>query len=402
MVHRAILLVMDSVGIGELPDARDYGDEGSNTLLNISQKVGLKVPHLRALGLGNIIDIPCISPVSKAKANYGKMAERSKGKDTTIGHWELTGLIMEQGFPTFPKGFPEEFIREFEKRIGRQVLGNEVASGTEIIERLGAEHIKTGKPIVYTSADSVFQIAAHEEIIRLEELMNICKIAREMLKGDLNVSRVIARPFIGEEGRFQRTTNRHDFSVEPPAKTLLDYITESGQKVLAVGKINDIFAGKGISEYVPTSGNMDGIEKTLSYLGREEPGLIFTNLVDFDMVYGHRNNVKGYAEALEELDTRIPEIIDALGEHDMLIITADHGCDPTTSSTDHSREYVPLLVYGHSLKKGVDLGTRSSFADVGATIAEYLSLETLTNGRSFYSEIKENQNDNRKETDGQD
>lgn len=388
-MKRAILLVMDSVGIGEMPDSREYGDEGSSTLVHIAGEVGeLRIPNLSRLGIGRITSIPNILPDPQPTASYGKMAERSQGKDTTTGHWELTGIILKKGFPTFPTGFPPEFIRDFEKRIGRGVIGNEVASGTEIIKRLGPEHVKTGKPIVYTSADSVFQIAAHEEVVSLEELMEICKIAREMLAGDLRVSRVIARPFIGEAGSYQRTANRHDFSVEPPGKTLLDHVLEAKQKVMAVGKINDIFAGKGIGEYVSTKGNLDGIAKTIEYLQRDDPGLIFTNLVDFDMVYGHRNNVKGYAQALEEFDGKLPEILAALKEEDMLIITADHGCDPTTASTDHSREYVPLLVTGQRLKKGIDLGTRETFADVGATIADYLGLEPLPYGKSFYQDIK--------------
>jgi len=389
LAQRVILLVMDSVGIGEMPDSHEYGDQGSNTLYNIAKAVGgLYVPNLQKLGIGNIIDLPSMTPALNPLAAFGKMAEKSKGKDTTIGHWELSGLIMEEGFPTFPHGFPEAFIRSFQERIGREVLGNIVASGTEIIERLGPEHVKTGKPIVYTSADSVFQIAAHEEIIPLPELMRICKIAREMLNGDLNVSRVIARPFVGQPGSFQRTPNRHDFSVVPPAKTVLDHIVEAGQKVLAVGKINDIFAGRGISEYVPTVGNTDGIKKTLAYIERADAGLIFTNLVDFDMVYGHRNNVQGYAQALEELDSQIPFILESLKNEDMLIITADHGCDPTTTSTDHSREYVPLLVYGSHLRQGVNLGTRSTFADVAATIAEYLAVKPLAQGNSFYAQVK--------------
>jgi len=389
LAQRVILLVMDSVGIGEMPDSHEYGDQGSNTLYNIAKAVGgLYVPNLQKLGIGNIIDLPSMTPALNPLAAFGKMAEKSKGKDTTIGHWELSGLIMEEGFPTFPHGFTEAFIRSFQERIGREVLGNIVASGTEIIERLGPEHVKTGKPIVYTSADSVFQIAAHEEIIPLPELMRICKIAREMLNGDLNVSRVIARPFVGQPGSFQRTPNRHDFSVVPPAKTVLDHIVEAGQKVLAVGKINDIFAGRGISEYVPTVGNTDGIKKTLAYIERADAGLIFTNLVDFDMVYGHRNNVQGYAQALEELDSQIPLILESLKNEDMLIITADHGCDPTTTSTDHSREYVPLLVYGPHLRQGVNLGTRSTFADVAATIAEYLAVKPLAQGNSFYAQVK--------------
>jgi phosphopentomutase len=380
---------MDSVGIGEMPDSWEYSDQGSNTLVNIAKAVkGLRIPNLVRLGIGNIIDIPNTPPNFNPVANYGKMAQMSKGKDTTTGHWELAGIIMNKAFPTFPSGFPQEFIRSFERRIGREIIGNEVASGTEIIQRLGPEHVRTGKPIVYTSADSVFQIAAHEEVVPLEDLLNICKIAREMLVGNLRVSRVIARPFLGQAGDYQRTANRHDFSIEPTEKTLLDYVIKKNQVVLAVGKINDIFAGRGISEYSSTKGNMDGIAKTLEYLHRDDPGLIITNLVDFDMIYGHRNNVQGYAQALEEFDARLPEILATLKSEDMLIITADHGCDPTTVSTDHSREYVPLLVYGHQLKCGMDLGIRKTFADVGATIADYLGLDPLRHGKSFYKDIK--------------
>ncbi|MGI6449572.1 MAG: phosphopentomutase [Desulfitobacteriia bacterium] len=391
MAKRAVLIVMDSVGVGEMPDSWEYGDQGSNTLANIAKEVGgLHLPNLRNLGLGNIIDVPHLVPATEPRANYGKLAEMSKGKDTTTGHWELTGIILDKPFPTFPNGFPQEFIREFEQRIGREVLGNEAASGTEIIKRLGPEHVATGKPIVYTSADSVFQIAAHEEVIPLAELMAICQLAREMLVADLRVSRVIARPFIGENGNYQRTANRHDFSIKPLGLSLLDHVLASNQRVFAVGKINDIFAGQGISEYSPTKGNMDGVDKTIEYLRRDEPGLIFTNLVDFDMVYGHRNNVQGYAKALEDFDARLPEILEELKQEDLLIITADHGCDPTTISTDHSREYVPVLALGSLCRQGINLGIRRSFADVGATIAEYLDLKPLAAGESFYQTIRRN------------
>lgn len=389
-MRRAIIIVMDSVGIGEMPDSWEYGDQGSNTLVNISREVGgLKLPNLQRLGLANIVSIPWLEAVNNPLGNYGRMGEKSKGKDTTTGHWEIAGIILEKAFPTFPQGFPSDFIKSFEEKIGRKVLGNEVASGTEIIQRLGDEHVRTGKPIVYTSADSVFQIAAHEEIIPLEELMSICRTARTMLDGDLRVARVIARPFIGQSGNYQRTANRHDFSVEPDGETLLDKLAANGQKVIAVGKIHDIFVGRGISEFVTTENNMDGVNKTLNYIQKGSGDLIFANLVDFDMVYGHRNNVFGYAQALQEFDSRLPDILGALQKEDILFITADHGCDPTTASTDHSREYVPLLVYGENLKKGVNLGTRSTFADLGATVAEYLGLEPLSNGQSFYQEIKE-------------
>lgn len=386
---RAIIIVMDSAGIGEMPDAADYGDKGSNTIANISREVGgLKIPNLVRLGLANIIAVPFVPPAADPIGSFGKMAEISGGKDTTTGHWEMSGIVLQEPFPTFPSAFPKEFIRQFEQRIGRETLGNEVASGTEIIQRLGDEHVRTGKPIVYTSADSVFQIAAHEEVIPLDDLMTICRIARGMLVGELQVSRVIARPFVGETGNYQRTTNRHDLSVKPIGKTLLDRVVAGGQKVLAVGKISDIFAGEGISEYVLTKGNDDGVNKTVEYLKRDEPGLIFTNLVDFDMVYGHRNNVAGYASALEAFDARLPEVMSLLRDDDILFITADHGCDPTTVSTDHSREYVPILAYGPKLKKGIDLGTRGSFADLGATVTEYLGVESLTHGQSFYSSIR--------------
>ncbi|KUO58882.1 MAG: phosphopentomutase [Gracilibacter sp. BRH_c7a] len=388
MDKRVILIVMDSVGIGEMPDASEYGDQGSNTLGNISNKVGgLKIPNLINLGIGSITPIPFIEPAINPSANYGKMAIKSKGKDTTTGHWEMTGIILDKGFPTFPEGFPADFIKDFEKRIGRSVLGNEAASGTEITERFGPEHEKTGKPIVYTSADSVFQIAAHEEIIPVDELMKICEIAREMLKDDLLVARVIARPFIGQAGNYTRTKNRHDFSINPVSKTLLDYMVESNKKVTAIGKIKDIFANQGISESFSTKGNFEAVTKTLECIKQDETSLIFTNLVDFDMAYGHRNNVEGYAQALEEFDERIPELLSTLKEKDVLILAADHGCDPTTASTDHSREYVPLLVYGSMLKQGVNLGLRSTLADIGASIANYLDIEVELHGESFLKDI---------------
>lgn len=389
MTRRAVLIVMDSVGIGAMPDAGKYGDEGSDTLGNIALKMGgLNTPNLLQLGLGNIANKPYI-PAAEAPAGcFGKMAEMSHGKDTTTGHWEMAGIISEKPFPVFPHGFPQKFINEFEERIGRKTLGNEVASGTEIIQRLGKEHVSSGMPIIYTSADSVFQIAAHEEVIALEELIHICKVAREMLVGDMQVSRVIARPFLGTEGNYFRTTNRHDFSIKPTDRTVLDEIKEKGMAVKAVGKINDIFAGCGITEYVPTKGNMDGVDKTLDYMKDDFQGLIMANLVDFDMLYGHRNNIQGYADALAEFDRRIPEILAELKEEDILLITADHGCDPTTSSTDHSREYVPLLVFGKRIKNGVNLGVRTTFADIGATISEYLRITQPQTGKSFWDLIK--------------
>ncbi|SHN78261.1 phosphopentomutase [Desulfitobacterium chlororespirans] len=387
-MKRAILIVLDSVGIGEMPDAHEYGDVGSNTLGNIAKaRGGLHLPHLQRLGLGNIAPIQGVDPEASPQGCYGKMAEKSPGKDTTTGHWEIAGVVLERAFPTFSKGFPEDFLQAFAERIGRQVIGNEVASGTEIIQRLGQEHVLTGKPIVYTSADSVFQIAAHEEVIPLEELYRICGTAREMLEGDLRVGRVIARPFSGEEGNFYRTTNRHDYAIEPPHKILLDRVQEKGLQVMAVGKIKDIYAGHGVTDHLASKGNRDGVEKTLAFIKEKKPGLIMTNLVDFDMLYGHRNDVENYAQALEEFDGRLPEILASLEEEDILFITADHGCDPTTESTDHSREYVPLLVYGKKVVPGRDLGIRSSFADLGATIAEYLGTEELANGQSFWGEL---------------
>lgn len=386
--RRVIIIVLDSVGIGEMSDAEKYGDLGSDTLGNIArQRGGLKLPNLQKLGLGNINSIAGVPAAPTPEGNFGKMAEQSVGKDTTTGHWEMAGVILARALPTFPKGFPSVFIDRYETAIGRRVIGNEVASGTEIIMRLGEEHVRTGKPIVYTSADSVFQVAAHEEIIPLPELMRICQIARTMLTDDLQVGRVIARPFLGEVGHFYRTPNRHDFALEPPQKILLEYLKEHGLEVCTVGKINDIYAGRGVTDFVSSKGNMEGINKTLDYLDKVETGLIMTNLVDFDMLYGHRNDVEGYAKALEDFDTRLPEILRALRAEDMLIITADHGCDPTMPGTDHTREYVPILVYGPTLNKGVNLGVRSTFADLGATVADYLGAKPLANGKSFYTEI---------------
>ncbi len=387
-VRRIVLIVLDSVGVGAMPDAAEYGDEGSNTLGNTARAIGgLHLPHLGALGLGNITEVAGVPPISHPQGAYGRMAEQSRGKDTTVGHWELAGLISPRPLPTYPNGFPEDLVHEFERRIGRQVLGNYPASGTVIIEQLGEEHMRTGRPILYTSADSVFQVAAHEEVIPLPELYHICEIAREMLQGEHPVGRVIARPFVGEPGHFTRTANRRDWSLPPPAETVLDRLTTSGHKVVAVGKIEDIFAGRGIAEAEHTQDNMDGVDKTLIFMSRNEAGLIFTNLVDFDMRWGHRNDPQGYARALEEFDARVPELQKALRPDDLLILTADHGCDPTTPSTDHSREYVPLLVCGPTVRPGVDLGTRATFADVAATIAEAFGIGPWPVGKSFLSEI---------------
>ncbi len=388
-VNRVIVIVLDSVGIGELPDAGKYGDVGSHTLGNTAVAVGgLRVPNMAKMGLGNVAILQGVNPVTEPTAVYGKMAEISAGKDTTTGHWELMGLHLKRPFPLYPNGFPPEVMDAFEKAIGRGTLGNKPASGTVILDELGEEHMKTGKPIVYTSGDSVFQIAAHEEIIPLEELYDMCRKAREILRGPHEVSRVIARPFVGQPGSFTRTANRHDFSVEPPQPTVLDALKEAGYMVYAVGKINDIFVGRGITEYVYTQDNMDGVDKTLAAMREKtEPGLIFTNLVDFDAKFGHRNNPQGYADALAEFDARIPELLAAMREDDMLVITADHGNDPTTPSTDHSREYVPVLIAGERVFGGTNIGVRATFADLAATIADIFRVKRPLVGTSFKRDI---------------
>ncbi|MFA5524260.1 MAG: phosphopentomutase [Tissierellales bacterium] len=388
MINNITLIVLDSLGIGELPDANLYGDEGSNTLGNILRnKKDVRLKNLSKLGLGQIEGVEGLKTLENVVGSYGRLSERSVGKDTTTGHWEISGIILDKPFPTFPNGFPDEIIEEFEELIGTRILGNKVASGTTIIEELGEEHINTGYPIVYTSADSVFQIAAHENIIQIDKLYELCEIARKIMKGKYAVGRVIARPFEGKPGSFERTTNRKDFSLKPTGKTMLDFIEEAGLEVMAVGKIEDIFSGQGITKSVHTVDNMDGVEKTIKYIKERNRGLIFANLVDFDMKYGHRNDVDGYAKALEEFDYRIPDIIESLKEDEVLMITADHGCDPTTASTDHSREYVPIIIYGDRIKKGVNLGTRKSFSDIGATILDLLGLDGISNGESFASLI---------------
>ena len=385
--RRAILLVMDGVGIGELPDAADYGDEGSNTLANMAKAVGgLNLPNLQRMGLGNIEQIEGVPPAENPIACYGKMREVSAGKDTTTGHWEIAGVIREKPFPTYPNGFPPEIIEAFEKAIGRKVLGNKPASGTAIIEELGEEHLRTGYPIVYTSADSVFQIAAHEEIVPVEQLYEWCKIAREILKGEHEVARVIARPFIGTPGNFKRTPRRRDFSVPPPYPTLLDALTEAGLKVVTVGKIDDIFAGRGVTFAVHTSDNRDGMQRVETLTAQGDFDFLWCTLVDFDTVYGHRNNPQGFAQALKEFDEWLGNFLPKLREGDLLIITADHGNDPTTPSTDHSREYVPLLIWTPSLKEGKPLGVRQTFADVAATIADWLKVEWRGAGKSCLKE----------------
>jgi len=385
--RRAILLVLDGVGIGELPDAADYGDEGSNTLVNMAKAVGgLNLPNLQRMGLGNIEQIEGIPPAEKPIACYGKMREVSAGKDTTTGHWEIAGIIREKPFPTYPNGFPPEIIEAFEKAIGRKVLGNKPASGTAIIEELGEEHLRTGYPIVYTSADSVFQIAAHEEIVPVEQLYEWCRIAREILRGEHEVARVIARPFIGTPGNFKRTPRRRDFSVPPPYPTLLDALTEVGLKVVTVGKIDDIFAGRGVTFAIHTSDNRDGMQRVETLTAQGDFDFLWCTLVDFDTVYGHRNNPQGFAQALREFDEWLGNFLPKLREGDLLIITADHGNDPTTPSTDHSREYVPLLIWTPSLREGKPLGVRQTFADVAATIADWLKVEWHGAGKSCLSE----------------
>ena len=389
MFNRAIIIVMDSVGAGEMPDAADYGDAGSDTLGNVSRTMGgLSMPNLGNLGLGNLHKIEGVPPVSNPLGFYGRMAEASRGKDTTTGHWEIAGLVNTQPFPTYPKGFPPEVIDAFEKAIGTKTLGNFPASGTVIIEDLGPEHMKTGYPIIYTSADSVFQIAAHEEVIPIPRLYEICEIARKILDGPHRVGRVIARPFLGKPGSFARTRNRHDFSVSPPAKTLLNHLQDEGYDVIGVGKIKDIFNGSGVTASHKMQDNAEGLKVTRDLILQESRGLIFTNLVDFDMLFGHRNNAKGYANALEEMDKFMPRLLKAMKKDDVLFITADHGCDPTTTSTDHSREYVPLLVYSPSLKGGVDLGVRRSFCDMAKTIGSFFGVDDrIENGESFADKL---------------
>ena len=388
MENKVILIVLDSVGVGELPDSKEYMDEGSNTIGNISKAVGgLRLPNMEKLGLGNIEGIKGIVKNDSPSGAFGKCSELSKGKDTVTGHWEITGVVLEKALNTYPNGFPEEIIKEFEKRIGTKVIGNTVSSGTEIIAQLGDEHVRTGYPIVYTSADSVFQIAAHEEVIPLDRLYEMCKIAREMLVNDIAVGRVIARPFLGKSGGYTRTSNRHDYALDPFNKTVLDYIKESGSNVMAVGKIEDIFNQRGITEAAHTKNNMDGVDKTIEFMKNGKAGLIFTNLVDFDMHYGHRNDYQGYAKALVDFDNRLPEITDSMNENDVLIITADHGCDPTTPSTDHSREYIPVLVYGKKIANNVNIGVRKCFCDIGKTVLDILKIENSLIGESFAKDI---------------
>lgn len=389
-MKRAILIVTDSMGIGEMPDAENYGDKGANTLGHIYREMNknFNIPNLRKLGLGNIEgafdgELKVENPVGI----YGKMKELSKGKDTITGHWEISGIETKTPFKTYPDGFPKEFMNKFEEAIGIECLGNYPASGTEIIDKLGEEHEKTGKPIVYTSADSVFQIAANTDVISLERLYEICRIARNLLVGDWACGRVIARPYIMENGKRVRTADRKDYAVSPSEETVLDKVSKAGKTVYAVGKISDIFNGQGVTEAVHTENNMDGVDKTIEALKKEFDGFIFTNLVDFDSLYGHRRDAIGYGKAIEAFDERLPEIMNAMTDEDILFICADHGNDPVHSGWDHTREYVPVLAWGKQLKHGVALETRKSFADLGATISDYLGAEPLMIGESFLKEM---------------
>ena len=383
---RVIWIVLDSVGIGEMPDAADYGDAGSDTLGNIARLRPMHLPNLERLGLGCIKPLNAIAATAHPVASYGRCTLASPGKDTTTGHWEMVGIHLEKPFPVYPNGFPADLMREFEDKIGRGTLGNKAASGTEIIKELGEQHVRTGSPIVYTSADSVFQIAAHEDVIPLWELYKICDIARDMLRGPREVGRVIARPFSGEPGHYARTSNRKDYAVPPPPGMLLDQLQTKGVAVHSVGKIFDVFLGRGIGEYRKTKSNADGMAKTLEAMDETAAGLIYVNLVDFDQLYGHRNDVEGYAAAVEQADSWLPQLEAKLAPGDLVILTADHGCDPTTPSTDHSREYVPLLVFGPLAAQGINLGIRATLADIGQTVAENFDVQ-IGKGTSFLAAI---------------
>lgn len=390
MKKRVILIVLDSAGIGAMPDAAEFGDTGSNTIGNICRVRGkLDVPNMDKLGLAHIKGSTLPIICAPTEGSFGRLAERTKAKDTTSGHWEMAGLSLDTPFRTYPNGFPDRIIREFEQRIGRKVLGNCVASGTQIIQELGDEHVRTGSPIVYTSADSVFQVAAHEEVIPLAELYRICEIAREMLHGDDLVGRVIARPFLGSNGNYTRTENRRDYAIEPTKDTILDALTAEGLETVGVGKIEDIFCKRGITTVDHTKNNETGTAAAQRFIDSGEGSFVFVNLVDFDMLYGHRNDVEGYGKALETFDTALPALRAGLKEDDILMITADHGCDPTTPSTDHSREYIPLLITGTHVRKGHCIGTRDTFADIGATVYEYLTGKQWREGSSFLREIWE-------------
>ncbi len=390
-MKRIFIIVLDSFGIGEMPDAADYGDQGANTLGAVKKSPAFRMENMKRLGLFQIEGTGCREAGTPVPAFWGavaRMKEQSRGKDTTIGHWEISGLVSEKPLPVFPEGFPEELLEQLRKRTGRGILCNRPYSGTEVIRDYGREHLETGDLIVYTSADSVLQIAAHEELVPPEQLYAYCRAAREICRGSWGVGRVIARPFIGSWPDFTRTANRHDFSLEPPAPTMLELLKEAGKEVIAVGKINDIFAGKGITEAVRTKNNKEGIDRTLEYMKKDFEGLCFVNLVDFDMLYGHRNDRDGYAEALAYFDSRLPELEAAMREEDILMITADHGCDPDTPSTDHSREYTPLIIAGKPCLKGISLGTRSSFADIAAIVLDYFGVKIKCAGTSFYPQIR--------------
>ena len=385
---RVFLIVLDSFGIGEMPDAKKYGDEGSNTLAAIVKSEKYDTPNLEKLGLFNIEGVNCKENVENPLGSFARLAESSNGKDTTTGHWEMAGIISEKPFPTFPDGFPEDFLEEYSKRVGRKILCNKPYSGTEVIKDYGREHLETGALIVYTSADSVFQVAGHEDVISLEELYRCCEIAREMLQGDLGVGRVIARPFVGKEGSFERTRNRHDYALDPTGPIVMDDLVKNGFDSIGVGKIYDIFAGKSVEESYKMEDNIDGMNITLDLCDKDFNGLCFVNLVDFDMIYGHRNDVDGYANAASEFDKQLGQMMDKLREDDIVIITADHGCDPSTESTDHSREYVPMIIFGDKIKSGVDLKTRNTFADIGKTVADIFGIESPIPGTSFYREVR--------------
>ncbi|CAN5519761.1 phosphopentomutase [soil metagenome] len=383
------VIVLDSVGIGGAPDAGDFGDEGSATLQHTAAAVGgISLPHLGGYGLGRIVSIAGVAPEEAPSGAFGAMIERSPGKDTTTGHWEIAGVVLDQPFPTYPRGFPPEVMDAFEEAIGSDTLGNKAASGTEIIAELGEQHVRTGRPIVYTSADSVFQVAAHLDVVPLERLYEMCRIARNIMRGPHEVGRVIARPFRGEPGDFERTPDRHDFSVTPPHDTVLDDICRAGLEVRGVGKIGDIFAGRGVTSSRPTRSNDEGVSAVVEELSTITRGLVFANLVDFDQSFGHRNDPQGYAGALEDFDRRLPMIVDALGPDDVLVITADHGNDPTTASTDHSRERVPLIVVGDCVRAGTDLGERSTYSDCGVTVAGLLGVTTQVSGTSFAGALR--------------
>jgi phosphopentomutase len=385
---RAIVLVLDSVGVGELPDAALYGDQGSNTLGNVARLVALNIPTLAALGLSRVVTLPGVPLPAVPLAAFGRMAERSAGKDSVTGHWELMGVVLDRPFPTFPQGFPADLLAAFSARIGRPVLGNTVASGTAIIDELGIEHVRTGRPIVYTSADSVFQIAAHETVVPVAQLYEWCEVAYELAVEGLGMGRVIARPFVGAPGSFVRTANRHDFAMPPAGETLFDVLHAAGIPTVAIGKIRDLFAGRGISTAHSTVSDEDGMAHVAQAMETVESGLIMANLVDFDTVFGHRNDVPGYAGNLERFDRQLAHLVPRLAPKDLLVVTADHGNDPSTPSTDHSREYVPVLVTGGRVRKGVELGTRASFADLGQTLAEFFGVKPLAHGASFLEAIR--------------